>query len=83
MAGGAVGLADGFPEVLRILRRAAEVDAFGGKIDRATSPELSKELAANIPDAKLEIIKAAGHLSNLDQPEIFNRLIGKFLAEIE
>ncbi len=55
----------------------------GGELDQPTPPELSKQLAANIPSAKLEIIKTAGHLSNLDKPEVFNRLIENFIAEIK
>jgi 3-oxoadipate enol-lactonase len=50
-----------------------------GEHDRITPPELSKELAENIRNAKLEIIKNASHLSNLDQPQIFNDLIEKFI----
>ena len=51
----------------------------GGALDQPTPPALSQELAKNITNAKLEIIENAGHLSNLDQPEIFNQLIENFL----
>lgn len=51
----------------------------GSELDVPTPPELSKELAEKIPKAKLAIIKNAGHLSNLDQPQIFNSLIEKFI----
>ncbi len=50
-----------------------------GEHDRITPIELSEELAENIRGAKLEIIKNASHLSNLDQPQIFNDLIENFI----
>jgi len=36
-------------------------------------------MAKKIPGAHLEIIPDAGHASNLDQPAIFNRVVGDFL----
>lgn len=51
----------------------------GGDLDTPTPPDLSRELAYNIVGAKMVIIQNAAHLSNLDQPEIFNSLIENFL----
>ena len=36
-------------------------------------------MAKKIPGARLEVIKDAGHSSNLDQPEAFNRVLRAFL----
>jgi pimeloyl-ACP methyl ester carboxylesterase len=36
-------------------------------------------MASKIPGARLEVIEDAGHSSNLDQPEIFNRILREFL----
>ena len=36
-------------------------------------------MAKKIPGARLEVIPDAGHASNLDQPAIFNRVVGDFL----
>jgi pimeloyl-ACP methyl ester carboxylesterase len=36
-------------------------------------------MAKKISGAQLEVIKGAGHSSNLDQPEAFNRALGRFL----
>jgi pimeloyl-ACP methyl ester carboxylesterase len=36
-------------------------------------------MAKKIPGARLEVIKDAGHSSNLDQPEAFNRVLRDFL----
>ena len=39
-------------------------------------------MAKKIPGARLEVIPEAGHSSNLDQPEIFNRVLGNFLQSL-
>lgn len=53
-----------------------------GEQDKVTPPELANVLAEKIPGAKLATIPGAAHLSNLEQPEIFNRLLGGFLASL-
>ncbi len=50
-----------------------------GENDRITPLELSQELAENISGATLKIIKNASHLSNLDQPQIFNGFVENFI----
>ncbi len=40
-----------------------------GDGDEATPPELAREIAAGIPNAKLAVIANSGHLSTLEQPE--------------
>lgn len=54
-----------------------------GDQDRPTPPELSAELHALIPGSLLKIIQPAGHLTNLEQPASFNRIVDKFLASLE
>jgi 3-oxoadipate enol-lactonase len=38
------------------------------------------ELARALPDARLAVIPGAGHLSNLDNPAAYNKVLGEFLA---
>ncbi|MCC2640333.1 MAG: putative 3-oxoadipate enol-lactonase [Nitrospira sp.] len=46
----------------------------------STTPLLDAQLmAAEIHGARLAVIPAAGHLSNLEQPSIFNDLVGGFV----
>ena len=52
-----------------------------GELD-SLSPSLANEIANEITGAKLEIITGAGHLSNIEQPEIFNSKVIKFLNEL-
>jgi len=40
-------------------------------------------MAAKIPGARKVVIPAAGHASNLDQPEAFNRAVLEFLESVE
>jgi 3-oxoadipate enol-lactonase len=54
-----------------------------GSEDRITPPVLSDELKLLMPHAGLIEIAGAGHLPNLEQPAIFNRVIAAFLSELE
>ncbi|HEX9642356.1 MAG TPA: alpha/beta fold hydrolase [Candidatus Krumholzibacteria bacterium] len=42
----------------------------------------SEYMAKKIPGARLEVIPGAGHSSNLDQPEAFNRVLSDFLDSL-
>jgi len=50
-----------------------------GAADRVTPPPLSEELAARIDGARLVRIPDAGHISNVEKPEEFNRIVRDFL----
>ena len=52
-----------------------------GDEDTLTPPAMSREIARRIPEARLTIIEGAGHLSNIEQPEAFNRAVLDFLIE--
>jgi 3-oxoadipate enol-lactonase len=51
----------------------------GGLLDPATPPEHAEHLVANISGACLAMLPAA-HLSNLEQPDAFNRVLVDFLC---
>jgi pimeloyl-ACP methyl ester carboxylesterase len=52
-----------------------------GADDRLTPPAMAKSIADAIPNARLAVIPAAGHLSNIEQPESFNEIVLAFLAD--
>lgn len=52
-----------------------------GSEDKVTPPGLSAELVDLIPGARYEQIEGAGHLSNLEKPQEFNRLVTEFMAD--
>ncbi|WP_426266386.1 alpha/beta fold hydrolase [Sphingomonas sp. LHG3443-2] len=54
-----------------------------GSQDRITPPALSEELKQLIPHAGLIEITGAGHLPNLEQPAIFDRVLAGFLAGLD
>ena len=51
-----------------------------GREDALTPVELSQEIAAGIPGAKLEIVPDCGHLSTLERPEAVNRALRAWLT---
>lgn len=53
-----------------------------GDRDALTPPDLSREMHACIPDSTLAIVPDAGHISNLEQPEIFARALNGFLDRL-
>jgi 3-oxoadipate enol-lactonase len=52
-----------------------------GDEDRVYPPELTRRMAKRIPRAKLAVLEACGHLSNLEQPERFNEVLLDFLRQ--
>ena len=68
-------------DVFRILR-AVDMPALVlvGEEDAVTPAADAQALASAIPGARLAIIPAAGHLSNLENPTVFNGLLAEFLS---
>jgi 3-oxoadipate enol-lactonase len=50
-----------------------------GEQDAVTPPDKAKVLAAAIPNARLVTIPDAGHLSNLENPDVFTTAVREFL----
>ncbi len=53
-----------------------------GEDDPGTPVAASRLIAENIKGARLEIISSAAHLSNIEQPEAFNRALSSFLEKV-
>lgn len=53
-----------------------------GDQDRLTPPGVARDMAAAISGSSLVVIRNAGHLTNIEQPEIFNRVLLDFLRSI-
>jgi 3-oxoadipate enol-lactonase len=51
-----------------------------GEDDPGTPPAMAREIHANLPGSKLVLIPQAAHLSNIEQPEAFNRALADFLS---
>lgn len=46
-------------------------------------PETVVEYQRLVPGSVVEVIPEAGHIVNVDQPEIFNKVVNEFLVEVE
>ncbi len=51
-----------------------------GDADGATPPDLVRETAALIPGSRFELIRGAGHIPCVEQPEALGAVIGRFLG---
>ena len=54
-----------------------------GEDDELTPVKMAKEIQGKISGANLSVIPHAGHLSNIEQPDIFNSVLGKFLTQLQ
>lgn len=54
----------------------------GGREDTFTQPDELGELAAGIPDARLELIATAGHVCPFERPAAFDHLVAEFLETL-
>jgi len=51
-----------------------------GDEDALTPPALSEQMHRDIPGSELVVIKGAGHMSNMEQPQLFNEALARFLG---
>ena len=54
-----------------------------GEQDRLTPPKVSKQISKLIPGSKFNVVKGAGHLINIEKPEIFNKYVLSFLRNLD
>ncbi len=74
-----LGRADSRPHLAAI---AVPTWVMVGEGDQLTPPDLSREMAAAIPCARLTLIPHAGHLPPMEQPDATNALLRDWLAEL-
>ncbi len=56
--------------------------AIAGSEDGSTPPDLVRETADLIPGSRFELIRGAGHLPCVEQPEAYAKILTTFLTEI-
>ncbi len=73
----------GFSVADRLAEITAPTLVVIGDQDRVTPSPLSEDIAARIPGARLARIAGAGHISNIERPQEFNRVVLAFLDAVE
>ena len=53
-----------------------------GELDQATPPSDAALMAGRIPGARLTVIPRAAHLANMEQPDLFNRIVLEFASDL-
>jgi len=54
-----------------------------GEHDAIATPQEMRSIAAAMPNARIEVIAGAGHMTPVEQPEAFNRAIESFLGGLD
>jgi pimeloyl-ACP methyl ester carboxylesterase len=71
------------PDSIPLLKRmTCPAHIIVGELDLSTPPSDAKLMADRIPNASLAIIPRAAHLSNLEQPGLFNETIRSFVTNV-
>jgi len=53
-----------------------------GADDRLSPPEEARGWQERMPNSRLAIIPGAGHLSNIEQPDLFNQVVANFISTL-
>lgn len=59
---------------------AVPVLALHGEEDQVVPVQVSRDLAAALPKARLEVVNGAGHWIHIDRPDVFCTLVEEFVA---
>jgi len=51
-----------------------------GEGDQRSPLSVAKQFHAAVPHSKLEVIRGAGHVSNMENPDQFNASVRRFLS---
>jgi 3-oxoadipate enol-lactonase len=54
----------------------------GGAEDAVTPPDVLREMAAAIPNSRIELLEHGGHLAPLERPAAFNHIVTEFLGTL-
>lgn len=82
IAGDLMAMAERPDSVALLTQITCPTQIIVGELDQATPASDAKLMSDHIPNACLAIIPNAAHLSNLEQPETFNQIVGSFASEI-
>jgi 3-oxoadipate enol-lactonase len=66
----------------RLPQIAVPVQIIASEYDQGTPADMAKIMAEHIPYARLAILPDAAHLSAIEQPDAFSRIVASFLREL-
>jgi 3-oxoadipate enol-lactonase len=66
----------------RLRRIAVPVLVVAGELDAGTPPAMAQQMAAGLPRAQLRLLPQASHISAVEQPAAFARLVQEFLQQL-
>jgi pimeloyl-ACP methyl ester carboxylesterase len=70
---------EGWDGTAALARIRAPTLILWGEHDRSYNRSQPEALLRGIPDARLEVLPGCAHAAHLEQPDLFNRLLGDFL----
>lgn len=79
--GAAVAAIQGLDYLQRLAQLSCPTLVLAGDVDAAVTVEQSRALAAAIPNATLEVLSGAPHVSHVEQPTVFLERVGRFLQQ--
>lgn len=82
IAGDLMAMAERSDSIALLKRMTCPVQIIVGELDLPTPPSDAKFMADKIPNTNLAIIPGAAHLSNLEQPDLFNETVRSFIANV-
>ena len=53
-----------------------------GRLDRITPPSSAEAIRSRLPEGRVAVVDGAGHCPMLERHEEWNRVVGRFLAEV-
>jgi len=82
LAGGLTGMRDRRGYLPELGRFHVPALVIGGEKDICIPPEFSKDIAAGLPDSRLNIMDGVGHMANMEAPDKFNDCLLSFLSAL-
>ena len=70
------------PKAAKLARMKVPTLLIVGKEDAVFPPEIIQKAHQLIPGSRLEIVPDCGHSVYFEHPEVFNRLVSEFIAEV-
>jgi len=82
IAGDLMAMAERLDSTTLLKQVGCPVQIIGSELDVPTPPSDARLMVERIPNARLTIIPAAAHLSNLEQPDRFNDILRSFSMDV-